>query len=127
MRRIGLEKILQRETPLPGSKIVRRFRRHVQKRIPRGPAHVVLNLGDQRRNKIEGLMDVGKLVQQFDHSVVVFERMQAHPGQAVLAGDQILVKRLVLMPENHDAQDGHEGEISRFEASSLAGGQRLAR
>ena len=41
--------------------------------------HVVLNLRDQRRDKIEGLVNVGKLVQQFDHAVVVFEGMQAAP------------------------------------------------
>jgi hypothetical protein len=69
--------------------------------------HVILDLSDQRRHQIEGLMDVGEFVQQLDHAVVVFERMQAHPGQAVLSGDQILVERLMLMPQDNDAQNGH--------------------
>ena len=52
-------------------------------------------------------MDGGKLVQQFDHAVIVFESVQTYPGQTVFAGNQILVKRLVLMPEKNDAEDGH--------------------
>ena len=50
-------------------------------------------------------MDVGKLVQQFDHAVVVLERVQARPRQTIFARDQILVERLVLVPKQDDAQE----------------------
>jgi hypothetical protein len=39
--------------------------------------------------------------------------MQPDPGQPVLAGDQVLVKRLMLVPQNYNAQNGHEREISK--------------
>ncbi len=53
-------------------------------------------------------MNIREFVQQFDHPVVVFQRVQAHPGQTVLAGNQILVKRLVLMPKKDDPQGRHD-------------------
>jgi hypothetical protein len=33
--------------------------------------------------------------------------MHARPGHTILASDQILVERLVLVPEKNDAQSGH--------------------
>jgi hypothetical protein len=52
-------------------------------------------------------MDLGKLLQQFDHPVVVFQGVQTYPGQAVLTCDQILVIGLMLVPENNDAKNRH--------------------
>ena len=43
-------------------------------------------------------MDVGKLIQQLYHPIVVFEGMQTYPGKAVFSGDQVLIKRLMLVP-----------------------------
>ena len=62
------------------------------------------------RNKVEGLMDGRKLIQQLDHSVVVLERMKTHPWQPIFTRDQVLVKRLVLVPKDGDAQNGHFAE-----------------
>ena len=52
-------------------------------------------------------MNVGKLIQQFHHAVVVLERVQSHPWQTVFTANQVLVKRLVLMPEKNDTQRWH--------------------
>ena len=52
-------------------------------------------------------MYVGKLVQQFDHPIVVFEGVQPNPGKTVLTRDQVFVERLMLMPKNDDAESGH--------------------
>ena len=106
--RIGLKEILQGEAPLIERQIFRRLRSHPQKRILRRPVGIVLNLHHQRRHKIEILVDVGKLVQQFDHAVVVLEGVQTGPGQTIFAGDQILVERLVLVPQKNDAESRHE-------------------
>src|ERR1700682_5853023 len=57
VNRIGLEKILQCEATLLGSKIFRGLGGHLQKRIVRGSGYVVLDLGDQRRNEIESLVN----------------------------------------------------------------------
>jgi hypothetical protein len=43
-------------------------------------------------------MDVGKLVQQLHHAVVIFQAVQPHPWQTVFSGEQVLVKRLMLVP-----------------------------
>ena len=98
-----------------------RFGGNFEERVPSSAGYVVLYLRDQGRDEVEGLVNVGKLVEQLDHAVVVLESMQPDPGQPVLAADQVLVKRLMLVPQNYDAQNGHEREISKIEASSLAG------
>ena len=121
--RIGLEEILQSETTLFGGEVFCRFGGNFEKRVSRHSTHVVLDLGDQRRDEIKSLMNVGKLIQQLDHAVVILEGMQPHPGQPVAAGDEVLVKRLMLVPENYDAQNGHERDISK--PRSLAGSVRL--
>jgi hypothetical protein len=41
-----------------------------------------------------------KLPQEGDHAVVVLERVEPDPRQDVLAGDQILVVRLMHVPED---------------------------
>ena len=107
VHRIRLKQILQREHAVRRRQIFRRRGRNFQKRVVRRARHVVLNLRDQRRNKVEGLVNVGKLIQQFDHAVIIFESMQPHPGQTILPRDQVFVKRLMLVPQNDDAQNGH--------------------
>src|ERR1051326_149408 len=104
---IGLEQILQRKTAFVLGQVAGGLGSDVEKRVLRGSRNVILNLGDQRWNEVEGLMDVGKLVQQFDHAVVVLEGVQAYPGQAVFAGDQIFIKGLVLMPKDNNAKHRH--------------------
>jgi len=81
--------------------------RNFEKRILRRPRHIILNLRDERRHQIEVLVDVGKLIQQLHHAVVILERVQAHPRQAIFTGHQILVERLVLVPEKNQTQGGH--------------------
>ena len=53
-------------------------------------------------------MDIRELVQQLHHAVIILERVQPHPRQAVFSGDQVLIERLMLMPEHNYAQDGHQ-------------------
>ena len=72
--------------------------RHLQKRIDRLARRIFGHLHHHRRHQVEGLADVGKLLQHLDHAVVVLERVHARPGQLVLARDQVLIKRLVHVP-----------------------------
>jgi hypothetical protein len=46
--------------------------------------------------------------------------MEPNPGQAVFAAHQILVKRLVLMPEDNYADDWHRAKIQSSMACSKA-------
>jgi len=52
-------------------------------------------------------MDFGKLIQQLHHAVVIFQRVQTDPWQTVLAGNKVFVERLMLMPQNDNAQNRH--------------------
>jgi len=77
--------------------------RRFAKGILRRSGHVVLDLRNERRHQVEGLVDVRELVQQLHHAVIILERVQARPGQAVLGGHQVLVVGLVHVPEKDDA------------------------
>ncbi len=108
IRGIRLKQILQREPPFRLRQVLRGLRHHLQKRILRLARNVFLNLRDQRRHQIERLVHLWELVQQFHHSVVILQRMQPRPGQAILPRHQVLIERLVLVPQNYDSQLGHD-------------------
>src|SRR5256885_10240655 len=80
VRGMGLKQILQSETSLIEGKIIRGLSSHLKERIVGFTRNVVLDLGNERWHQIESLMNVGKLIQQFDHPVVVLQRVQARPG-----------------------------------------------
>jgi hypothetical protein len=63
-----------------------------------------LELHQERRHQVERDANVGKLAQQGDHAPIVLEAVQAYPWQDVLAGDEILVERLVHVPQQSDAR-----------------------
>jgi hypothetical protein len=69
-------------------------------------------------------VDVGKLVQQLDHTVIVFESVQANPGQTVFRGNEVFIKGLMLVPEDDDAKDRHRRTLwiqsKRAKEASLA-------
>src|ERR1041385_2836675 len=54
---IGLKQVLQRELALAGVKISGGLGRDLKKRVPSTPGHIILNLRNQGRDKIESLMD----------------------------------------------------------------------
>src|SRR5579863_6778766 len=107
VHRVRLKQVLQGEEPLVDREVLRGYRCSAQEGIVRGSGYVVLQLRDQRGDEVEGLVDVGKLIQQLDHAVIIFEGVQSNPRQTVLAGNQIFVVRLMLVPENDDAQCRH--------------------
>ena len=104
---VGLEQIFQRKSTLAGSQVVRGFGCNIEEWISRGSCHIVLDLRNQRRDKVKGLVNLRKLIQELDHPVVIFESMQSNPGKPVPARNQVLIKRLMLMPQNNHAQNGH--------------------
>ncbi len=101
VHRVRLKQILQRESALGGVELARRLSHHVEERIVRLAGDIVLNLRHQRRHQIEVLMDARELVQQLDHAVIVLQRMQPHPRQAILARHHVFVKRLMHVPQQH--------------------------
>ena len=69
--------------------------------------NVILNLRYQRWDEVESLVNIGKLIQQFHHAVVIFQRMQTNPGKTIFTRNQIFIKRLMLVPKDNDAQSCH--------------------
>src|SRR5437660_11798109 len=104
---ISLKKILQGKTAFIRRKGLCRPRSHAKEWILCCPTRVILNLRNKRWNKIKSLMNFRKLIQQFHHPVVVFKRVQAHPGKTVCASDKIFVEGLVLVPKDDNAQNWH--------------------
>jgi hypothetical protein len=94
-----------------GCEVPYRFRCHVEKRIAGCARYIILNLGDERWDKIESLVDARELLQQLHHSVIVFESVQTNPRKTVFAGNQIFIKRLMLVPKNYDAKNRHLTQI----------------
>lgn len=58
-----------------------------------------LDLHQQRRHEVEGHPNRGKLAEHGDHAPVVLDGVQSHPGQDVLTGGEVLVIRLVHVPQ----------------------------
>src|SRR6185295_11641245 len=63
------------------------------------PGGVFGDLRHHGRNQIERLVYLGEFVQHADHAGVILQGVQARPGQFILAGPQILVERLVHVPQ----------------------------
>src|SRR5262249_33077997 len=68
---------------------------------------VFVHLRYHRGHEIEGLPDLRKLLEDAHHAVVVLERMHARPRKLVLARDEVLVIRLVHMPEETQVNSRH--------------------
>ena len=68
---------------------------------------VPLNLQKQARHQIDRAAHFGKFEKVQRHAVIVFDAVQADPRHGILTGYIVRVVRLMLMPENHDAQNRH--------------------
>src|SRR5947209_754360 len=106
---VGLEEILDGKLPFVKIELGGGPGGNLQKRVMRFALNVFLNLDHQRRNKVEGLVNAGKFIQQLHHAEIVFECMEPYPGQPVLSGDQVLIVRLVHVPQKQETYDWHDG------------------
>src|SRR5688500_12314881 len=75
--------------------------------IARLVARKRLDLHQHRRHEVECEAHRGELTDERHHSPVVLERVQPHPRQDVLAGQQVLVQRLMHVPQQRHAR--HNG------------------
>ena len=76
-----------------------RLESQLQKRVDGLAGGILRDLGHHGRHQVEGLPHCGEFFQHAHHAVVVLERVHARPRQFVLAGNQVLIKRLVHVPE----------------------------
>ncbi len=85
--------------------VVGRLQAQLEKAIASAIRRKCLQLDQQRRHQVERDADIGKLPQQRHHPVVVLQGVQPDPGQDVLVRHQVLVERLVHVPQDRDS--GH--------------------
>ena len=102
---LGVEEVLQDEVDVAAVEVDGRLQAQLQETVAGAPLGKGLELHEQRRHQVEGHPNVRELAQQRHHAVVVLQRVQADPRQDVLAGRQVLVIRLVHVPQDGDA--GH--------------------
>ena len=75
-----------------------------------------LDLDEQRWTEIERHPDLRELLEDCHHAAVVLQRVHAHPRQDVLAGREVLVERLVHVPQ--------QGESNHWVARAIMGSRR---
>ena len=75
---------------------------------------VFLELAAEGGNEIEGGTDAGKLLEKFDHAEIVFEGVEAGPGEQIATGRRVAVLGLVHVPED-DEVDGSHGTVASGE------------
>ena len=92
------------EVALLGREITRSALAQVEEEIDRLLLAVVLDLGQQRWNEVEGRPHVGVAVEQRRHLVIVLGRAQPHPRQEVSAREVVLVVRLVHVPDEGNVE-----------------------
>ncbi len=74
----------------------------IQVPIPGAIGRECLELHQQRRHEVERHPDRRKLAHERDHPEVVLQPVQPHPRQDVLVRHEILVVRLMHVPEEGD-------------------------
>ena len=104
---LGMEEVLHAEGPL----VVREGGRRLESQVEVSVAGLFVRerfeLDKHRGHEIEGRPDGRKFPQEGDHAPVVLEGMEPNPGEYMLAGHQVLVERLMHVPEEGDAR--HNG------------------
>ncbi len=101
---VGMEQVLQSAAPVFEAQFRRRPGDKLKQRVAGRSRRVILKLPDQRWHKVEILVNAGKLFQQLDHAVVVFESVHTHPRHTICPGHQVLVKGLMHVPEENYAE-----------------------
>jgi hypothetical protein len=98
-----MKPVRDEEDPLLVGQVLRRFEPDVQVAVTGAAFGERLELHEQGRHEVEREPHVRELAEQRRHPVVVLQRVQAHPRQDVLPRHQVLVERLVVVPQQRDA------------------------
>ena len=101
---LRVEEVRPHELDLVSRQIGRRLHAQLERPIARAVLGERFQLHEERRHQVERDLDRRELAQDRRHAEIIFEGMQADPRQDVLAGDQVLVERLVHVPQQGDAR-----------------------
>ena len=102
-----VEEVRDRERALLLGQRVGSLQPDLEMRIARLVARKRLELHQHRGHEVEGQAHRGELPEQRDHPPVVLQRVQPHPRQDVLPCEQVLVERLMHVPQERNAR--HNG------------------
>src|SRR6266480_4844518 len=81
---------------------------------------VLLQLHAEGRHDVEGGMEVGISAEHVDHSPVIFQGVQARPGEDIASAFRVAVLRLMHVPQDNQMNPLHCSRLSR--ARSVTGG-----
>ena len=107
-----MEEVFDTERALVGRQLFRRLQSEIEVPIARLLARECFELHQERGHQIERDPDPGKLTQQRHHAPVVLQGMQPDPREDVLPREQVLVERLMHVPQDGDAR--HNGSTVRI-------------
>src|SRR6267378_2514146 len=104
----GLKEILEHPVALGLRERFGGRLRPAEERVGSRAGGVFLDLFHHRRDQVEGLMYRWKLAQELHHAVIILECVKARPRQLVFAGKQVLIDRLVHVPDEAEIDLGHQ-------------------
>ena len=106
---VRVEEVLGAELPIALGQLIGGRQADLEMAVTRLPRRERLELDEQRRHQVERHLERGELARERHHAPVVLERVQPHPRQDVLAGGEVLVERLVHVPQQSDARHNGPG------------------
>ena len=112
-RPVRVEEVVQAERFFLLGKLIGGFQADFQMPITCLLTGERFQLDEHRWNEIEGDFDIRELAQERHHAPVILQCVQSDPRKNVLAGNQILVERLMHVPEQSDARHNHQRPCAR--------------
>ncbi len=99
VRGIGIERVLQEQLALLFGQMLGGFEGEGEERVARLAGCILFHLRHHGGHQVERLLHLGEIFEDVHHAVVVFERVHARPGELVLAGSEVFIKRLMHVPQ----------------------------
>jgi hypothetical protein len=96
---IDLESAVEDFPFLSGIQFVGGGERNFEPGFAEFAAGVFLNLFAKRGNEVEGGVNPGKFAEDFHHAPVIFQGVQARPGEHVTACGRVAILRLMHVPD----------------------------
>jgi len=107
------EEVFENIPPVRLIERVDRFARQPERVVLGHARGVFLYLNNQRGDQVNRGADLRKLPQHQQHADVILNRVQPHPRQHVSPPHEVLIERLMLMPEKRQMNRCHGRALTR--------------
>ena len=121
---IDLERVAQQALAVSGGQLLGGLEGDLVSALVGRISRILLKLHDEGRDQVERDVDRRKILEHRNHAPVVLQGVQAYPGHAVVILSQVLVKRLVHVPQEHEVGLGH---LTASEGNSKPGRRNRGR